>query len=51
MHGAAWEIEKNFVLVIYDVIGYPASIGNGEISIHRNNRTIRVQILNNNYIT
>ena len=31
-HGDQWEVQKEFVLMIEDIEGFPASSGNGEVS-------------------
>ena len=37
-----WEIQKTFVIMIYDIEGFPASSGSGEIGLQGSNFTVVV---------
>lgn len=39
-----WEIQKTFVIMIYSIEGFPASLGNGEVGIQGGNFTLIVRM-------
>ena len=47
---AGWEIEKTFIVVIYDIQGFPADTGNGETSPTASNFTLKVSVFRSVYI-